>query len=344
MRIFHILADNTTEQDQDNFLSLTDALAELEFKQYAVIKPDKKLETLLQEKNIDVVTQKFEGMFDLRTKKVIRDRIEKVAPHIVQGYGTDSLGFYTEVPDNIIFTPVLSLNKNLIPDYNKLVEKHPHSLFIGYDTAIENREKLHILPPLPRKEDRGNTSPLPKEQLSVPENSFLIGIIVPLTEDTDLDTVFQAVREIPSVYICIAGTGPHKKYFENLAVKKGIHDRTRFIEPEESLTGFLKIADLCIIPRQQNDTLRYVLLSWSQGTSVLSCAPYDETPIKHEVSGWIENSGDILKLRNAIKDLISNEALRKKLADEGLSVYTKDYSYHKVLGQYLNAYKDILAT
>lgn len=93
MRILHILSKDVTTEQEARFLRLMGVLLSVDHQHAAVSAPLKKANDFMTQNKIPCDTQKFGGMFDLRTKKAFDTALQNHNPHIIISHSRDSASF-----------------------------------------------------------------------------------------------------------------------------------------------------------------------------------------------------------------------------------------------------------
>ncbi len=93
MRILHILSKDATVTQQQQFLRFLAILDSVSDTHRTLTFPFKDIEKELSSKGATFDTQKFGGMFDLRTKKALQDIMNNFTPHIIVSHSEESAAF-----------------------------------------------------------------------------------------------------------------------------------------------------------------------------------------------------------------------------------------------------------
>lgn len=93
MRILHIVAKDTSADQKKNFMRLLELLSSVSDTHRTLCYPSREIEKFLKSKNFTYDTQKFGGMFDLRTKKALQDITQTFNPHVVISHSEESAAF-----------------------------------------------------------------------------------------------------------------------------------------------------------------------------------------------------------------------------------------------------------
>lgn len=138
--------------------------------------------------------------------------------------------------------------------------------------------------------------------------------------------------EIPNIYCEIVGTGsflyPNRKLVQKLRLSKHIN----FQGFVADINPILEEADIAVIvPLAQGSSALTVSEAMSYGKAIVgsNCDGIPED-ITHNVSGLIVEKGDEVALANALRKLIKNPELRKKLGTNALKVHKNRFGFEKM--------------
>lgn len=99
MRLFHILAKDSSADQQRNFMRLLEVLSSVSDTHQTLCYPFRDVEAFLKKEKVSYSAQKFGGMFDLRTKQALHNILRTFNPHIVISHSGESASFTsTHIP------------------------------------------------------------------------------------------------------------------------------------------------------------------------------------------------------------------------------------------------------
>lgn len=187
-----------------------------------------------------------------------------------------------------------------------------------------------------------------KEELEIPENSFLVGTIAALVDHKDYPTLLRAAQTVikknKQVFFIAAGDGLLKYKLHALSRELGIEKQFQFLGFRTDVLQILKQMDIFVLSSKEEGL----------GSSVLdaqACAiPVVATQgggipeiINHEINGLLAPVEDDKTLASLILDLIQSPEKRKLLATNG-SQSVKNYSVQHTVENTEQIYKDVLST
>jgi glycosyltransferase involved in cell wall biosynthesis len=160
--------------------------------------------------------------------------------------------------------------------------------------------------------------------------------------EKNVDKLIEALplvnARVPSATLTIIGDGPLKDELESLASKLGVLDRVTFagFVNEEELRAAYRRAALFALPSSKEGFGIVYLEAWREGLPVVA-SRFGAAPevVCDGVDGFTVDPADIVRLADAICNLLMDECLAGKFAANGLG---------KVKGKYSNdAFKSRLS-
>lgn len=202
-------------------------------------------------------------------------------------------------------------------------------------------ERTQFIPTFP---DIAPLPPLDRFNLSTPRDVKVILALSRLHPKKGLDTLLEALQQMPNCYAWLAGEGPLRRELENLAKKLGIIDRVRFLGWRTDRAALLRAADLCVLPSRYEPFGTVILEAWAAGTPLVACR--SAGPAAHVddgVNGLLVPIDDVGALAAAMMRVLGDEDLRRKLVANGYATYIKSYTPEAVTQQWLAYYKQLVA-
>jgi GalNAc-alpha-(1->4)-GalNAc-alpha-(1->3)-diNAcBac-PP-undecaprenol alpha-1,4-N-acetyl-D-galactosaminyltransferase len=134
----------------------------------------------------------------------------------------------------------------------------------------------------------------------------------------------------------LIGDGIMRNNLELLASKLGVEDIVFFHGFKKDFNNLLLEAEIFVLPSLSEGFPNALLEAMSLSLACVStnCIAGPSEIISHGVNGLLVKPGDVLELKNALKLLIEDDALRKKISNNASSVTTK-YDLHIIAHNYL---------
>ena len=122
-----------------------------------------------------------------------------------------------------------------------------------------------------------------RDRLNLPKDALLLLTVRDLEQRMGIDTLLKALRRLPEgrpVHCLIGGTGPLRRFLEELATHLGLADRVQFLGyiPEDQLPLYYQVADLFVLPTRSHEGFGLVTVeALACGTPVVA-TPAGATP------------------------------------------------------------------
>ena len=160
-----------------------------------------------------------------------------------------------------------------------------------------------------------------------------------LSSQKDLPTLFEAMARLPEPHLAILGEGPLLASLEAMSGRLGIEDRVHFLGFRNDLADYLRAADaFCLSSIWEGVPL-------SAQEAILVATPVVATRvggmselIEDGVSGRLVSPGDAPALAAALGQVLSDEDLARRFADEARKRLTQRFSRGKMLERLTSEY------
>ncbi len=163
-----------------------------------------------------------------------------------------------------------------------------------------------------------------------------------LSKEKGVDILIKAFEEIKNCHLLIIGDGPEKNMLINLA--KG-NPRIHFLgykERDEAIK-YIKGSDILILPSRQEGLSTTILEAMACKTPVIATnVGGNPEIIEHMKTGILISPENIQEIREAIKLLLENGNIAKKIVKEAYDIMIKEYEWNKVIEKYLKIYEEVL--
>ena len=204
-----------------------------------------------------------------------------------------------------------------------------------------NAHKIHVIPNGVDTElfkPRNKTAL--RKKLDLPLNKkiiLFIGALIPLK---DIDTFIAATKTIPDVKIVMLGEGPLRKKIE----KELPHALLPGTVSREKTSHYLSAADMLVISSvsEGRPNTMYEALASNLAIVATEVGGIPEV-IQNGKNGMLVPPRSPLMLRQAIQELLQNDALRKKIASQGRKTIEKHkLTWGQHAEQLMELYKRVL--
>ena len=157
------------------------------------------------------------------------------------------------------------------------------------------------------------------------------------------DTLLQALTLVPDAMLWLAGTGPQEQALKKLCHDLGLDERVRFLGWRNDVTALMHTADLFVCPSRHEGLGSIVMESWAHHCPIV--ATNSQGPgevIENGETGLVVPVDRPEPLAEAIRQLLTDPAARRRLADSGYRHYCRDYSQAVIVRRYAEFYASIL--
>jgi glycosyltransferase involved in cell wall biosynthesis len=200
-------------------------------------------------------------------------------------------------------------------------------------------ERTHYLP------NFAHLDPLPaypRERLSTPADAPVILALGRLHPNKAFDMLIDALPNVPSAILWLAGAGPLEDDLREQAASRGVADRIRFLGWIDNPAPFYAACDVVAISARHEPLGNVVLEAWAAGKPV--AAARSQGPgqlIRDGENGLLAAVDDAAALGEALQRLVSDPALRESLAAAGHKEYETHYTEAAVVRQYLEFFERV---
>lgn len=182
------------------------------------------------------------------------------------------------------------------------------------------------------------------------QNKIVIGFVGSLTGYEGLRELILAVKELVKsgleIVLIIVGDGKERVKLEKLAKSKNIIFTGRV--PFSEVQKYYSVFHICPLPRNDYEVCRYVpplkileAMAMKKAVIVSDVDPLLEI-VKDGVTGLVCKADDKESLKESIKSLYDNEALRMTLANNAYDWVHKYRSWSRISKKYNDLYKQFL--
>ena len=200
-------------------------------------------------------------------------------------------------------------------------------------------EKAHYLPNFVFDED---AEPLTRREFYTPNDVPLIVALGRLHENKAFDVLLCALARVPNAYLWLAGDGPLKEELQKQAEVLGIKPRVRFLGWRDDTAALLKTADLFVCPSRHEPLGNVVIEAWAQGLPVVAVDSMGPgTLIENMESGVLVPINDEILMARAIRGVLDDEDLARRIAENGYQTYQDNFTEARVVEQYLEFFKKV---
>lgn len=320
------------------FVRLAIALNRTGLEQKVVIRKNPARAALLRHGEVEPIELPFGGRMDFSTTRALKREIKEFQPDVVLTWMNRAtsmcpkgdfvhaarLGGYYDLK-------YYAACDHLIGNTQDIVE-----YLVEHDWPAE---KAHYLPNFVFDED---AEPLTRREFYTPNDVPLIVALGRLHENKAFDVLLSALTRVPNAYLWLAGDGPLKEELQKQAEVLGIKPRVRFLGWRDDTAALLKTADLFVCPSRHEPLGNVVIEAWAQGLPVVAADSMGPgTLIENMESGVLVPIDDEILMARAIRGVLDDEDLARRIAENGYQTYQDNFTEARVVEQYLEFFKKV---
>jgi len=188
-----------------------------------------------------------------------------------------------------------------------------------------------------------------RKELNIDTAVLLVGIIGRLTAVKNHKLLFEAIRflkdESPdlNVRFLIIGDGELRSSLESCAANLGIREWVQFVGWRKDIPRVYADLDIVALTSLNEGTPLSIIEAMAAHKAVVATAVGGVPDlVEDKKNGWLVDSNDAAKLKQALSILLKDEKLRNKIGQTaGLHVYER-YSKEQLIENVENLYKDLV--
>jgi len=165
----------------------------------------------------------------------------------------------------------------------------------------------------------------------------------PVKRIEDVISIFALIRaEIPSRLLMV-GDGPLMSLALRTADKMGVSSYTLFLGKQNDVAGLLSIADIFLLPSENESFGLSALEAMSCQVPVIgtNTGGLPEV-VEHGRTGWLEKIGDVKSMAERGKQLLTDDALREEMGQNARQVALDRFHQEKVVDIYEKYYTKVI--
>lgn len=290
--------------------------------------------------------------FVLRLRRVVR-RERPDAVHLHSRRGADVLG---AVAAKLAGRPCVLSRRVDNPESRLWValKYRLHDRVIAISQGIADVLAAEGVPASKLRVVRSSLDPKPWQQaepraafareFGVPEDALLIGVVAQLIERKGHRVLFEALRALPQregLRLICFGQGPLREALEREAADLG--DTVRFAGFRKDLNRWVGALDVLAHPALMEGLGVSLLQASAAGVPIIACrAGGMPEAVADGFSGLIVKPGDAGELAAALRRLIEDPELRRRLGAQGRARIEREFSVEQMVEGNLAVYREIL--
>ena len=159
-----------------------------------------------------------------------------------------------------------------------------------------------------------------------------------LSKEKGVDLLIRAFERLDDGHLLIIGSGSEERELKRLAEKC---DRIHFLGflPRDQALLYVKGSDVFVLPSRSEGLSTALLEAMACGTAVIATSVGGSVElVEHGVSGLLVPPEDHKALADALRLLLSDASLRRRLAAEAARRVRAEFSMEVIAQRYLEVY------
>lgn len=341
MRVLHVMAGADAGGAETMMLDGALALAEAGIAQHVVTRAAPDRIAALRAAGVSVDEASFDKIFRLPTTLKIRSAIARFKPDVLH-YWMGRAG---------MFAPAAQRDRSLgwYGGYYKLSRFRNCAWQAGVTSDIarhivdqgaraDHVSTLHTFAAIEE------APPVARAGLDTPEDAPVVLALARLHWKKGIDTLLDALADLPGVYGWIAGSGPLEGELKARAEKLGLNDRVRWLGWRNDRAALLGACDVVAFPSRYEPFGTVTVEAWAaRKPLVVADAAGPKATVTHEVDALLVPRDDVAALRAALARVLEDAQLRQTLVTNGQRAYEAGFTRQAFVRSAMALYDTICA-
>ncbi len=347
MKILQVMAGAPHGGAETAFVDMCIALADAGEQIEVATRPNPLRVGQLEKAGIKVHEMRFGGSLDIHTPIKLKKIINRFQPHIVQTWMSRAAQKTPGWKNSDKIQRYLTVSR--LGGYYKLKYFKDTDYFTTITPDIKRylvdhgiaEDRVHHINNFAETEEV--TRPVSRASLDTPKDATVLLALGRLHESKAFDTLQKAVKEVPDVYLWIAGEGPDRAELETLCKELGLTDRVRFLGWRDDRAALFQAADICVFSSRYEPFGTVFVQAWAQKTPLITTeSDGPRQYVRDSEDGLVVPIDDIQALTDAIARLKDNRELAERLVFNGYQRYLNEFTKEKTVQAYLSHFHEIL--
>lgn len=185
-------------------------------------------------------------------------------------------------------------------------------------------ERVSVLHTFAAIED---AAPVSRAGFDTPADAPVVLALARLHWKKGIDTLLDAVAQLPGVYAWIAGSGPLEAELKQRATSLGLDDRVRWLGWRTDRAALLGACDVVAFPSRYEPFGTVTVEAWAAGKPlVVADAAGPAATVTNEVNALLVPKDNVDALRDALKRVLEDAELARNLVTNGKRAYEAGFT------------------
>ncbi len=192
--------------------------------------------------------------------------------------------------------------------------------------------------------DMPQAPPVDRASLDTPADAPAILVLSRMHAVKGIDTILNALVEVPDAYLWLAGDGPELGRYQALAQSLGVDGRVRFLGWRNDRKALLEACDICALPSRYEPFGTVIVEAWAMRRPLAAAAAAGARQyVEHERNGLISPIDDAPALADNLRRLVADAALREHVVEQGHGDFQRHFTREGVTDRLLAYYRRAIA-
>lgn len=186
--------------------------------------------------------------------------------------------------------------------------------------------------------------PVSREALGVPPGALLLLVLSRLHRKKGIDIAIRALHRLPDAHLVIAGDGPERTLYQEMARAEGLADRAHFLGWRGDRRALLEACDICLLPSRYEPFGTVIAEAWSMRRPLVAAlADGAQQYVRDNDNGAVFPIDDAEALARRVADIAASPALAARLVENGWLDYRRNFSRDAVVARLIEIYREVIA-
>jgi len=179
-----------------------------------------------------------------------------------------------------------------------------------------------------------------RASLDTPAGAPVILVLSRMHAVKGIDTILNALTEVPEAYLWLAGDGPALERYKALSAELGLSERVRFLGWRTDRKALLEACDICALPSRYEPFGTVIVEAWAMQKPLAAAAAAGARQyVVDGENGLISPIDDAPALADNLRRLVREPYLRSKLIEGGYDAYQRTFTRETVTARLIAYYQ-----